>query len=793
MANIFQLKRSSVAGKQPNISDLQVGELAVNLADGILYSKNTTGNIIVVGSSTTSNVIEGSNLYFTTARVGTAVSSQTLTNATFSGELIASTIVSNQSSGDEGGQLDLAAPQSNTTISGRIAVDVYQNKLRIFETTGSNRGVFIDFSAAANGVGSNLLTTGGAVDSVNGQTGTVVLTTANITESVNLYFTNTRAVSALTGGSGIAIGSNGLITATISNEAIATVSNVAPSPATQGKLYWDSEIGRLFVYYVDNDSQQWVDASPAIGDSITNIQLNDGNVAYPSLSYINDVDLGLYREGSNQLGISVNGVKKANINSQGVNVVGGVYATSYYGDGANLTGIVSGVTSVAGASGSVSNTQLLAGIIAVDGAGSNLDADTLDGFQSNVFAFASDLTTANVTELTNLYFTNTRAISAFTGGSGMTIDANGLLTVSVVGGVTSVAGATGAVSNAQLLAGLLNVDGVGSSLDADLLDGLAGGGSGFYALKANNLSVFANTTSAQLANVITDGTGSGNLVFAISPTLAGTPQAPTAISGTANTMIATTAFAANASNLSSGIVNPSRISGSYTGITGVGTIAAGTWQGSSISTTYTDAKVTNITATTPIVANVAVGSVGLSHATSGVSATTYGGATNIPVFTVNSFGHITSASNVSVSSGGLTVANTASSSTHYVIFTNSSSGSITTGNISIPSLYFIPSTGSLNAINFNSLSDITLKDEIRPIENHFDIINKINPVEFKWKNNNNESYGVIAQELESVLPHLVETNQNGIKSVSYIPLISVLISCIKDLKQEINTLKNKSN
>ena len=90
MANIVQIKRSSVAGKQPNVSDLQVGELALNLADGIIYSKNTTGNVIVVGSSTTSNVREGSNLYFTNARVTTAVSTQTLTNATFSGNVTAS-------------------------------------------------------------------------------------------------------------------------------------------------------------------------------------------------------------------------------------------------------------------------------------------------------------------------------------------------------------------------------------------------------------------------------------------------------------------------------------------------------------------------------------------------------------------------------------------------------------------------------------------------------------------------------------------------------------------------------
>jgi hypothetical protein len=50
----------------------------------------------------------------------------------------------------------------------------------------------------------------------------------------------------------------------------------------------------------------------------------------------------------------------------------------------------------------------------------------------------------------------------------------------------------------------------------------------------------------------------------------------------------------NASNLSAGTVASARVSGSYTGITGVGTVTAGTWQGNSISTTYTDAKVSNV-------------------------------------------------------------------------------------------------------------------------------------------------------------------------------------------------------
>jgi hypothetical protein len=49
MANRLILKRSSVAGKIPLANDLSVGEIAVNLADAKLYSKDAGGNVISVG------------------------------------------------------------------------------------------------------------------------------------------------------------------------------------------------------------------------------------------------------------------------------------------------------------------------------------------------------------------------------------------------------------------------------------------------------------------------------------------------------------------------------------------------------------------------------------------------------------------------------------------------------------------------------------------------------------------------------------------------------------------------
>ena len=49
MTTVVQLKRSETSGSIPTASDIAVGELAVNLADGTLYSKKTDGSIIEVG------------------------------------------------------------------------------------------------------------------------------------------------------------------------------------------------------------------------------------------------------------------------------------------------------------------------------------------------------------------------------------------------------------------------------------------------------------------------------------------------------------------------------------------------------------------------------------------------------------------------------------------------------------------------------------------------------------------------------------------------------------------------
>lgn len=100
------------------------------------------------------------------------------------------------------------------------------------------------------------------------------------------------------------------------------------------------------------------------------------------------------------------------------------------------------------------------------------------------------------------------------------------------------------------------------------------------------------------------------------------------------------------------------------------------------------------------------------------------------------------------------------------------------------------SAGTITCVDLNSTSDINLKENIRPFENALGTINEINGVHFNWKNNSKKSVGVIAQEIEKVLPELV-SDAEGFKSVNYNGLVGVLIQAIKDLSSEVEELRKK--
>jgi len=297
MANIIQFKRSSVAGKLPNVSDLQVGELALNLADGIIYTKNTVGNVIIVGSSTTSNIREGSNLYFTNDRVYANVSPL----------------------------ISVAFNQANTAFA-------------------QSNVAFAQANVAFNTSNVRLLTKANVAD----------LTTANVTEVTNQYFTNARALAA-----------------------VANTNLILANLTTTGNLTVGS----------------------GIGGNITGV-----NNLYATNVYSNTIIANVW-----------SGIYTANV----VETSGNLYFTN--------TRVVSALTAGFGIV-IAANGRLT---VTATGSGNYNDANTysnviLLGYATN--SRIDGLTTSDIAEGSNLYFDNTRAVSAFTAGTGISLASNGLIT-----------------------------------------------------------------------------------------------------------------------------------------------------------------------------------------------------------------------------------------------------------------------------------------------------------------------------------------------------------------------------
>ena len=107
-------------------------------------SDASLNSLSVVNNITASGVISGSNLYATSD----VVAQQNLKSL--------------NSVGDEGGEILLAKPQTNTTLTGSgVTIDIYQNRLRFFEQGGAARGYYIDITGGGAGVGTNLVGGGG--------------------------------------------------------------------------------------------------------------------------------------------------------------------------------------------------------------------------------------------------------------------------------------------------------------------------------------------------------------------------------------------------------------------------------------------------------------------------------------------------------------------------------------------------------------------------------------------------------------------------------------------------------
>jgi hypothetical protein len=259
--------------------------------------------------------------------------------------------------------------------------------------------------------------------------------------------------------------------------------------------------------------------------------------------------------------------------------------------------------------------------------------------------------------------------------------------------------------------------------------------------------------------------------------------------------VVVTTFAIIDANIvtASGIITASAFVGDGSGLTGVGIGSTGSISTSGIITA--SAFVGDGSGLT----GVGIGSTG-SISTSGIiTASAFvgdgSGLTGVGIGSTGSIstsGIITASAFVGDGSGltgaGSTVFNdTTTDQEFFPLFTDITTGTITASGISTSKLTYNPSSGEVTAVDFNSTSDFNLKTNIQTVDNALDIVDNLRGVSFEWKENGKKSYGVIAQELEKVLPELVKGGDP--KTVSYSGIIGVLIEAVKELSEEIEKLK----
>jgi hypothetical protein len=333
-----------------------------------------------------------------------------------------------------------------------------------------------------------------------------------------------------------------------------------------------------------------------------------------------------------------------------------------------------------------------------------------------------------------------------------------------------------------------------SGFTGNFLDAHVNGGSSVFSVNYQGNGLFAGTLGVTghvtLEGVTSTGaTGTGNLVFSASPTFTGTiTAAAETLSGTLTTNVtgSTQCLHVNTSGVVSG-------TGSDCGSgSGSGTVTASTAAGqvayyqSNASTTVVGTSTITITG-----GQVGVGSstpvntldvAGTIHASSSLL------AQNIDIAGTQLFTPywpyetISNNSNLRLATTGGVYFHTgsnATTSTPNAYIDGSGNGSFN-GNIT--------AYGSVYSAGFYQNSDRQLKDNIKPIAG-LDLVNKLNGVTFNWKKDGKLSAGVIAQDVEKVLPEAVHTDDKGMKSVNYDALIAPLIEGEKELKVATDNLK----
>jgi hypothetical protein len=291
--------------------------------------------------------------------------------------------------GDEGGQLNLGPAVTNTTLVGNVTIDVYQNRLRIFEGGGTNRGGYYDIGNLSAGVGTNLIGGGGGTNFSN-------VNVAAYTQTMGYTNYSNVNVAAYSQTMGFSNYSNVNVSAVITTNGLTNYSNVNVAAYTRTQSYTNYSNVNLSAYLggaVTIGGNLTINGNLFINGNATTINSNNLTVN-DSMIYLADenpgdtLDIGITAHVVNPTLNHIGFVRDAtdltwklfsNVAAQPTNtvdftganyaniLVGNITATYFTGNGAFLTGLASSYSNVQVAtylptySGNIANLRITSG------------------------------------------------------------------------------------------------------------------------------------------------------------------------------------------------------------------------------------------------------------------------------------------------------------------------------------------------------------------------------------------------------------------------------------------------